>query len=369
MPDIDRAYSWAIQCCNLPNVGYSQAYRNAKRVNGITYYDCSSFINYALLAGGWETPQYAPAHNPFTTYTEPNVLLSLGFREVPANGIYMAGDIGWKTGHTEMCYQGGNGNGIFMGAHTSNATLANQVSIGSSKGDPNYRRSFTRLFRYGDSPAQDVTPSIYVVSAMCGNFWQESGINPAMWEGNNTPGDYPWDMHILGRGFGIGQWTNVMGDANGRLWHMGIWVEARAPYYQFDGTNQILYILEEKYWVPKPEYPEFRSLNDFLTSQSTDLARLTHAWNLCWEGIRDSSWDARVGYAQQCYDYIIDNLDKPDMFGGMYFGQRYLTVPERLNNAMWVYLVLNGYAGGTDTLPKKGLKAWEMLRPAQYYRR
>ena len=52
MPDINKAYSWAIQTCNAPNVGYSNAYRNQQTVGGITYYDCSSFINYALLAGG-----------------------------------------------------------------------------------------------------------------------------------------------------------------------------------------------------------------------------------------------------------------------------------------------------------------------------
>ena len=50
MPDINKAYSWAIETCNAPNVGYSNAYRQT--VGGITYYDCSSFINYALLAGG-----------------------------------------------------------------------------------------------------------------------------------------------------------------------------------------------------------------------------------------------------------------------------------------------------------------------------
>ena len=69
MPDINRAYTWAIQTCNAPNVGYSQAYRNQQTINGITYYDCSSFVNYALLAGGFETPSYAPRHNAFTTYT------------------------------------------------------------------------------------------------------------------------------------------------------------------------------------------------------------------------------------------------------------------------------------------------------------
>ena len=54
MPDINRSYSWAINTCNADNVGYSQSYRNQKTVNGITYYDCSSFIWYALKAGNFD---------------------------------------------------------------------------------------------------------------------------------------------------------------------------------------------------------------------------------------------------------------------------------------------------------------------------
>ena len=132
MADINRAYSWAIETCNAPNVGYSQTYRNAQTVGGVTYYDCSSFINYALLAGGFVTPSYAPNSNAFTTYTEASELIRLGFTEVDASGEYIAGDIGLSSEHTEMCYRGGNGKGVFMGAHTSNAELDNQVSIGSS---------------------------------------------------------------------------------------------------------------------------------------------------------------------------------------------------------------------------------------------
>lgn len=159
MPDLNRAYTWAINTCNADNVGYSQTYRNQRTVNSVTYYDCSSFINYALLSGGWETPNYAPSHNPFTTAIEGNVLKGLGFTEhtVTSTFEWQPGDIAWRTNHTEMCYRGGvNGVAIFMGAHTPNATLANQVSIGSSGGNANYANtSFTKCYRYGDTPAED----------------------------------------------------------------------------------------------------------------------------------------------------------------------------------------------------------------------
>ena len=104
--NINSAYAWAISTCNDPNVGYSQAYRNQQTVNGITYYDCSSFIWYALKAGGFPVGDGWP----FVTQNMGSVLISLGFKEVPNSGEYKAGDIGVNPEtHTEMCYQGGQG--------------------------------------------------------------------------------------------------------------------------------------------------------------------------------------------------------------------------------------------------------------------
>lgn len=228
MPDINGAYTWAVNCCNLPNVGYSQTYRNQQTVNGITYYDCSSFINYALLAGGFSTPGYAPSSNAFTTYTMESVLASLGFTDVTTSGGIKPGDIGVSSSHTEMCYQGGEGTAIFMGAHTNNASLVNQVSIGSSSGDATYRRTFPRIWRYGEGASGEVgytwiiggnseyfedygdkqknnAACIYsffyfkgwtlqAIAGLCGNIFQESKFNPAL-------------IEIGGTGHGLVQWT------------------------------------------------------------------------------------------------------------------------------------------------------------------
>ena len=107
--NINSAYAWAISTCNDPNVGYSQAYRNQQTVNGITYYDCSSFIWYALKAAGFPVGDGWP----FVTQNMGSVLISLGFKEVPNSGEYKPGDIGVNPEtHTEMCYQGGQGKGI-----------------------------------------------------------------------------------------------------------------------------------------------------------------------------------------------------------------------------------------------------------------
>ena len=53
MSNLNQSYQWCIDKCNDPNVGYWQDYRNQKTVNGVTYYDCSSFIWYSLQAGGF----------------------------------------------------------------------------------------------------------------------------------------------------------------------------------------------------------------------------------------------------------------------------------------------------------------------------
>ena len=49
------------------------------------------------------------------------------------------------------------------------------------------------------NPSCKETPNnLYVIAAICGNFYQESTVNPGVWEGldPNNPG------------FGLGQWTD-----------------------------------------------------------------------------------------------------------------------------------------------------------------
>lgn len=139
MPNINSAWRWAVNTCQRRDVGYSQAYRNQQTVNGITYYDCSSFINYALLAGGFSTPGYAPNSNAFTTGKMGGVLLSIGFTEMNQNAadfVYHTGDIGvthHTSGdyhqHTEMVYAVRGNTCEWMGAHSDWYALPEQVSI------------------------------------------------------------------------------------------------------------------------------------------------------------------------------------------------------------------------------------------------
>lgn len=349
MGDINKVYTWAIQTCNAPDVGYSQIYRNRQTVNGITYYDCSSFVNFALIAGGFETPMYAPNHNAFVAGTvEANELIRLGFTEVDATGEYIAGDIGVSESHTEICYQGGQGEGIFMGAHTDRYPLADQVSISSTP------RTFPRLFRYGGG-ASGYGYSLYVISAMCGNFWTESHINPAIWESLEVAN---WtDMN---HGYGLGQWTNTTGSM--RLENLKNWLDTN-HYGVTDGNAQCQYIVQENYWLYKTEYPQFGDLNSFLTSDSTDLATLTHAWNWCWEGIHDGSWDIRVTQALNCYNYI-QNHAQDSTITTWIAENRYLSDDEKLNNAVMLYRFFSagGGGGGTPSKPRTTMPLWMKIR-------
>ena len=340
MPDINKAYSWAIQTCNANNVGYSQSYRNQQTVGGITYYDCSSFINYALLAGGFETPNYAPKHNAFTTASEANELIRLGFVEVDADGEYKAGDIGLSSGHTEMCYQGGQGEGIFMGAHTPTASLNNQVSIGSSTGNETYQRSFPRLFRYGDG-ASGYGYSIYVVSALAGNAWRESHINPTLQQqGGGAFGLFQWDG---GRRDGLQEWLTDNG------------------YQVTDPNGQMQYLIIEGDW--QGEYGGITSLDEFLNSDSTDVDMLTTAFCTCWERPGIPALDERIQFANKALDYIRSSANDTSITTWETEPMYYLSESQALKNAVLMYRFYSagGGGGGTNFIARK-MPVWFITR-------
>lgn len=371
MPSITDAWKWAVNTCNAPNVGYSQSYRNQQTVNGITYYDCSSFINYALLAGGFSTPSYAPSHNAFTTWSEPTVLSNLGFHRV-TDGTLKVGDIGVSNNnsmqHTEMVYAVSGNKGQWMGAHTDAYALPNQVSI-TTYWSTNW---FDELWRYkdgagtGDDPYPDdnhnsgLKVSAYVIAAICGNFWTESTINPAIWESLNTQTDYT----VQYVGYGLGQWTNV-GTGNGRLYNLMTFLQSNG-YDITSGNGELEFLMEENYWSHADSYG-FDSLRNFLTSESTNITMLTHAWNWCWEGIHNSTWDTRVQQAQQCYNYIVEHADDANITEWIY-GNRFLSVNERLNNAVMIYRWFGSNYGDKVRVKSKKSKVWMFIRNPLLYR-
>lgn len=341
MPDINKAYSWAIDTCNKPRVAYSQAYRNQQTINGITYYDCSSFINYALLAGGFETPNYASKHNAFTTATMASELIRLGFTEVDAKGTYLAGDIGLSSGHTEMCYKGGNGKGVFMGAHTSKALQENEVSIGSSSGNASYERSFSRLFRYGDGGATVYGASAYVVSALAGNAWRESHINPTLNQKSGTA-------------FGLFQWDGSRRTA------MLKWLSDNG-YASTSADGQMQYLIVEDDWIGT--HDGISSLTEFLHSTSTDITLLTTAFCTCWERPGVPALEERIAFANKAYNYIVEHATDTSITDWITEPMYYLSEEQALHNAVLMYRF---YSGGDTPMPtptkQKKMPVWMMIR-------
>lgn len=141
MPSLQTAFDWAVRTCAQANVGYSQEYRTGQVVDGITYYDCSSFISAALTAGGFYSD------NPwFYTGNQTQEMKKAGWTE----HVFLDGDISNFTlkngdvlirgagrtdvpndvpvaeGHTEMVWDATNG--YTMGAHSSTLPLDDQVS-------------------------------------------------------------------------------------------------------------------------------------------------------------------------------------------------------------------------------------------------
>lgn len=357
--NINAAFQWAIDTCARPNVGYSKDYRNEQTVGGITYYDCSSFIWYALLAGGFDVKGAYQSvkgepytDNAITTHDECAWLLAMGFTEVSASGEWKPGDIGWKTGHTEMVYEGGIGCGRCMGAHYAGSLpLSKQVSIWDT-----FRSDFTRLFRWTSGNSY----SLYVIAAIAGNWQQESNLNPGLWE-NLSAGTWT----DLLKGYGLGQWTNTGGDTHGRLYQLHEWL-VNNGYSADSGDGEALYMVQENIWYPVQEASAYADLSAFLTSGSTDLAALTHAFCIGWEGIHDASWDLRVTYANILMTYIRDHYADTSITAWV-TGNRYLTQAEIKNNAVMLYRALNGFMPPVPPVPpgpvkKTKMPVWMMLR-------
>ena len=369
MPNLNIAYQWSINTCNNPNVGYSQNYRNQQTVNGVTYYDCSSFIWYALLAAGFDVKTaYRTATgetydgNAIWTAVERAWLQALGFTQQNIRGEWKAGDVLWRSGHTEMVYTGGTGRGVTMGAHSPNRPLAEQVSINTNESTYN---TWSELWRYGSAPVT-ANISMHVIAAICGNFYQESQLNPGLWEGLNagTP-------TTLLRGYGLGQWTNTGGDTHGRLYQLLNWLDTNG-YSDDSGEGQLNYMIYEDTWYKIGYATDFDTLNDFLLSDSTNLAYLTRAFCSGWLGLTDSDnpsitvWNDRIAYAQQFYDYLQIHYADPEVVQWI-AGNRYLTNAESENNSVMLFKHFQGVIPPSPTptpsFATRKMPVWMMLNP------
>ena len=273
MASIQTAYEWAIEKCNAPNIGYSQANRMEKTVNGITYYDCSSFIWFALKAGGFDVVKANGGSTwAFTTGTMANALRLLGFTKLGTAQPWKPGDVLIRTGHTEMAFDSNH----TMGAHSGKVPLEQQVSINSN---PSSASSWLELWRYGggaetkwikgnrylstgemQNNAQIIFNTLLLkgwsknaIAGMLGNMQEESTINPGIWQKLNPNPRLGW---------GLVQWTP---STNFTDW------AATNGYVNDDGDAQLIWIdtvtASVGQWIPTTQYPE--TFGEFKVSTQT----------------------------------------------------------------------------------------------------
>lgn len=192
--------------------------------------------------------------------------------------------------------------------------------------------------------------SIYVVSAIGGNMWRESHVNPALWE-NLTPGS---------PGYGLCQWTN----------------ERRIALFQYlngrglpnsDGDGQCDYLVVENDWIDSSASPlHYPNLQAFLNTDNQNIPYLTETFMRCWERPGVPALDERVQFAQKAYAYLlVHGNSQVDWI----LGNRYLSEAEALNNMCRVWQKLGKGSPGPGPGPGPSLGGWRWGAAREIYRR
>lgn len=347
MPNLNKAFQWWKNTCNAPRIAYSQKYRNQRYLPeyDVTCYDCSSFVWYGLIDGGFDcVGAYGGETWPFTTGTMGAVLVRLGFTEYRSNALnpVLPGDIFVDPGvHTEVAYQQGTPSSVVtMGAHDygppvhpdlGNTPLPDQVSINSYAS--NVGGNYAFVYRLGAGGATGYGCTAYVIAALCGNAWAESTVNSGR---HQTPGT----------AYGMFQWD---GSRQTRLLQ---WL-AQNGYSQDDPIGQLQFLVYEgetwpsDAWVPNAEASALgiTNLTKFLESTSTDIRLLTRLFCNCWERPGIPRLDERYRFAELAYPYIIANGNTGDI-NTWFISTNALGEDQALNNSVLVYRFFSAGGGG-----------------------
>lgn len=173
-------FDWAVEWCNKPNVEYwmSASRRNMRTIDGITYFDCSSFVFFAVWLGGgydigslgyptdlekYKTMEGQDGYNAWVVHTMTPKLPKIGFtRYNPEMVAWQPGDIlSWYNartgeGHTEICYATPRRT---MGAHgRKNRTPDDMVSINTGNTKVGYYQDLWRFS--GETPITPPDPPL-----------------------------------------------------------------------------------------------------------------------------------------------------------------------------------------------------------------
>lgn len=425
MPSLQTAFTWAENKCEEPNVGYSQAYRRGEVVDGIQYYDCSSFIYAALDAGGFD---FIPEYQWFWTGNQTQAMKSVGWTEyVFQDGVIsdfalrngdvlirgagrsdVPGDVSTDEGHTEMVWNAARG--YTMGAHSSSLPLYDQVSKhhidqrketwffvmrygdGAVPGSPSftaaglpYRNNSGLSWVYKsdydmtDADEENNAKIVYwylwnmgwsriAITAWLANINYESHFQP---RAEQTPGS-PDDSLVSG--FGLVQWTP----------RSKIKLEARlidgVDTYYNSGDLQMNAILAEyaycNWWYNKnagKAYPVTDSGNKF-SFDTIDNGALV-GWLPVYNGGADWGW-SDVPNGLSWYDAVHDTgkwtLEQHVKIWLSYYGRGDYTavpasLPTRLQYADRWWKFFENYLPDTPGEPtmkkRRGMPAWMMAYP------
>lgn len=183
--------------------------------------------------------------------------------------------------------------------------------------------------------------SIYVVSALAGNAWQESHVNPTVTQQGG------------GTGFGLWQWSySRRDDLFNYLTSHG--------YSHFDPVGQMQFLIDENIWIGS--FGGISSLKEFLYSDSTDIAMLTEAFSRCWEGAGTPVLDERIRFAYEAYDYILEHADDTSITDWITQPMYYISEADALKNSVLMYRFYSKGGGVLPTKRKKKMPVWMMVR-------
>lgn len=183
-----------------------------------------------------------------------------------------------------------------------------------------------------------ITNNLYVIAAICGNFYQESTVNPGIWE----------NLTVNAPGYGLGQWTDNPPQVMRRT-ALFNWLSAN-NYAQDSGDGQLAFLVHENLWIPSLIQPSsYNTLSDYFNSTSTNITDLVEEFQYHWEGINDGTTSIRVSAAQHFYNaFVNDDGTRLPWFTGNY----YLTLnAESTDNALRIKDFFTGYVPPTPPTP------------------
>lgn len=197
-----------------------------------------------------------------------------------------------------------------------------------------------------------ISTNIHVIAAICGNFWQESTVNPGIWE----------NLTVGAPGFGLGQWTDNPPIVERRT-ALFNWLDANG-YARDSGDGQLAFLVHENIWIPTTfQQSSYQTLTDFFNSTSTSTAELTEEWMFHWEGINDGSYNNRLDFALSVYNYLNSGETNREPW---FSSNSYLTVEQAKWNSLRIMDFFLGEEPPTPPVPpippyhrkRKGLPPW-----------